>query len=130
MSDIFYVLNEVLLSVYFQPEMFWDILFFKGMSLNEREGSSSFLVFLLNITTCACLVKSGLKFNFHWKTQLLITVRPLCKVAALDWVLLTTTKRDVSSAKYLEFEDTLFNKSLMYFKNNNSLKIEPWGSLH
>ena len=63
---------------------FWDILFFKGMSLNERQGWSSFLVFLQNITFCACLVKSGVKIVFHWKTQLLITVRSLFKVAALD----------------------------------------------
>ena len=95
------------------PRCFWDILFFKGMSLNERQGWSSFLVFLLNITSCACLVKSGLKIIFHWKAQLLITVRSLRKVAALDWMSLTTEKRDVSSAKSLQFEDTPFDKSLM-----------------
>ena len=83
------------------PRCFWDILFFKGMLLKERQGWSSFLVFLLNITSCACLVKSGLKIIFHWKAQLLITVRSLRKVAALDWMSLTTEKRDVSSAKSL-----------------------------
>ena len=95
------------------PRCFWDILFFKGMSLNERQGWSSFLVFLLNITSCACLVKSGLKIIFHWKAQLLITDRSLRKVAALDWMSLTTEKRDVLSAKRFQFEDTPSDKSLM-----------------
>ena len=81
------------------PRCFWDKLFFKEMSLNERQGWSSFLIFLLNITSCACLVKSGLKIIFHWKVQLLITDRSLRKVAALDWMSLTTEKRDASSAK-------------------------------
>ena len=95
------------------PRCFWDILFFKAMSLNERQGWSSFLIFLLNITSCACLVKSGLKIIFHWKAQLLITARSLRKVAALDWMSLTTEKRDASLAKSLQFEDTPFDKSLM-----------------
>ena len=95
------------------PRCFWDILFFKGMSLNERQGWSSFLIFLLNITSCACFVKSGLKIIFHWKAQLLITARSLRKVAALDWMSLTTEKRDASLAKSLQFEDTPFDKSLM-----------------
>ena len=81
------------------PRCFWDKLFFKEMSLNERQGWSSFLIFLLNITSSACLVKTGLKIIFHWKAQLLIIDRSLRKVAALDWMSLTTEKRDVSSAK-------------------------------
>ena len=97
----------------FIPRCFWDILFFKGMPLNSRQGWSSFLVFLLNITSCACLVKSRLKIIFNWKAQLLITIRSLCKVAALDWMSLTTEKRDVPSAKNLQFGGTLFDTSLM-----------------
>ena len=95
------------------PRCFWDILFFKGMSLNERQGWSSFLVFLLNITSCAYLVKSGLNIIFHWKAQLLIAVRSLRKVAALDWMPLTAEKIYVSSEKSLQFEDAPFDKSLM-----------------
>ena len=90
------------------PRCFWDILFFKEMSLNERQEWSSFLavsysVEKRNISSCAYLVKSGLKIIFNWKSQLLITVRSLSKVAVLDWVSLTTEKRDVSSAKSLQF---------------------------
>ena len=56
---------------------FWDILFFKKLSLNKRQGWSSFLVFLPNITSCTWLVKSGLKIILHWKAQLPITDRSL-----------------------------------------------------
>ena len=83
------------------------------MLLNERQGWSSFLVFLLNTTFCACFVKSGLKVIFHWKSQLLITVRSLRKVAGFDWMSLTTENKYVSSAKSLQFEDTPFDESLM-----------------
>ena len=58
------------------------------------------------------VVKSGLKIIFHWKAQLLITVWSLCKVAALDWMSLTTEQRDVSLTKSLKFEDTPFDKLL------------------
>ena len=36
----------------------------------------------------------------------------LSKVVALDWMSLTIEKRDVSSAKSLQFEETPFDKSL------------------
>ena len=65
------------------------------------------------MTSCACLVKSGLKVIFQWKAQLLINVRSLRKVAAVDWMSLTTEKGDVSPAKSLQFEDTPFDKKIM-----------------
>ena len=61
LKECFYVSTKFRLTSNVNPRCFWDILFFKGMSLNERQGWSSFLVFLLNITSCACLVKPGLK---------------------------------------------------------------------
>ena len=45
--------------------------------------------------------------------QLLIIIMSLRKIAALDWMSLTTGKRDVSSAKSLQFEGTSSDKSLM-----------------
>ena len=62
------------------------------------------------------------------KSPITYTVRLLRKVAALDWMSLTTEKRDVSSAKSLQFEDTPFDKSLMQIRSNNGPKIEPWGT--
>ena len=65
---------------------------------------------------------------YRWKSQLLTTVRLLRKVAALDWFSLTTEKRDVSSTKRFQFEDTPFNKSLIQIRNDNGPKTEPWGT--
>ena len=84
------------------------LLFLTGTSLNKRQEWSSFLVFLLNITSWACLVKSRLKIIFHWKAQLLITDRSLCKVAALDWMSLTTEKRDIIGKKFAIWRHTIW----------------------
>ena len=40
-------------------------------------------------------------------------LKPLRKVAALDWMLLTPEKSDVSSTKILKFEDIPYSKSLV-----------------
>ena len=37
-------------------------------------------------------------------------------------------KREVSSAKSLVLEDTRSTISLIYIKNNNSARMEPWGT--
>ena len=95
------------------PRCFWDILFFIRMLFDERQEWSNFIVFLLNITSYTCLVKSGLNAIFDWKSQLLITVRSLRKVAVVNLVSLTTEKRDLSSAKSLLFENFPFDKLLM-----------------
>ena len=94
MNEIFFMYStRFSLTSNFNPRCFWEILFFKGMLLKERQEWSSFLVFLLNITSWACLVKSELKLILHWKAQLLI--KYLREVVALDWISLTTEKRDV-----------------------------------
>ena len=37
-------------------------------------------------------------------------------------------RREVSSAKSLVLEDTPSTISLIYIKNNNSTRMEPWGT--
>ena len=37
-------------------------------------------------------------------------------------------KREVSSAKSLVLEDTPSTVTLIYIKNNNSPRMEPWGT--
>ena len=64
-----------------KPRCFWNKL--NGILLNKRFRWSNFLIFLLNITSCACLLKSGLKIIFHWKAQLVIAFRSRLKVVAL-----------------------------------------------
>ena len=51
--------------------------------MNKRLERSNFLVFLLNITFCTCLVTSEKKNSFPVKTQLLTAVKTLLKVAAI-----------------------------------------------
>ena len=69
-------------------------------------------VFLLQITSWTCLLKSGLKLMFHWKTQVLnyrqtiIYVSPWGHILSLVWV-----NKDVSSAKNLAFPPV---KSFVY----------------
>ena len=109
-----------------KPRGFWDILFFGGILINERLGWSSFLAFLLDMISFVCLVKLGLKTTFYWKAQLLVTVKSLFRIAAFNWMSLSTEKRDLLSAQSLKFEDTPFDESLMQLKNNNTPKIEPW----
>ena len=86
---------------------------FNGILLNKRAGWSNFLILLLNITDWACLLKSGSKIIFHWKARLVIAFRSWLNVVALDWMLFTTEKREVSSAKSLKFEERSFDKSFM-----------------
>ena len=54
-----------------------------------------FINFLVSITSCVCLLKSRLKMIFHWKAKL------------------TTEKRDLSSAKSLQFEERSLDKSFL-----------------
>ena len=96
-----------------KPRCFWNKLFLNGILLNKRVGWSNFLIFLLNINSCACLLKSWLNIIFHWKAQLVIAFRFWLKVVALVWMLFTTEKRDVSSAKCLQFEERSLGKSFM-----------------
>ena len=96
-----------------KPRRFWNKLLFNGILLNKRVGWSNTLIFLLNITPCACLLESGLKIIFHWKAQLAIAFRSWLKVVALVWMSFTTEKRNVSSAKSLQYEERLLDKSFM-----------------
>ena len=88
-----------------KPRCFWNKLFLNGILLNKRVGWSNFLIFLLNISCCACLLRSGLKIIFHWKSQLVIEFRSFLKVVALVRMIFITEKRHVSSAKSLSFEE-------------------------
>ena len=62
-----------------KPRCFWKKLLVNGILLNKRVGWSNSLVFLLNITSCAFLLKSRLKIIFHWKAQLVIAFRSWLK---------------------------------------------------
>ena len=44
------------------------------------------------------------------------------------FLLRATEKRELSSAKTLEFYDKPVSKSLMWNKNNKEQRIKPWGT--
>ena len=67
----------------------------------------------MNSTSSAGLYKVGIKFIFHWKGQLLIEVEPLRRVLAHVSIWFTTEKREVSSAKRLQFEGSPLDKSFI-----------------
>ena len=96
---LFMCLTKFSLKSNVNSRCFWDILFFKGMSLNKRQGWSQFLSFYTEYYLLRLLSQIRIKKIFHWKPQLLINVRSLRKVAALDWMLLISEKRDIPSAK-------------------------------
>ena len=60
-SDIFMFSKKFSLTPNVNPRCFWDTLFFKGISLNERQGWRTFLVFLLNITSLRLLSQIRIK---------------------------------------------------------------------
>ena len=99
---------------------FWNKVLVNGILLNKRVGWINWfdkliddLIFPLNVTSCVCLLKSGLKIIFHWKVQLVIAFRSWLKAVTLVWMLFTTEKRDVSSVKSLQFEEISLDKSFM-----------------
>ena len=52
--------------------------------------------FRIKINFWACWVKSGLKFIFHWKSQLLINSKSLLRLFADVWVSCTKESKEVS----------------------------------
>ena len=80
------------------------------------------------ISSCACLVGSGLKLIFHWKTHSPIFFKSLFRSIFEASTFLTTEKSEVSSANNLGFDAKLSDKSLIEIKNNCGPRIEPWGT--
>ena len=79
--------------------MFFRKNLFKGSS----DWNKLFWSFLENITSWACVLRSGLKFIFHWIVQFLILFRSLFKLIADVFTLWTIEKSEVSTAKSLTF---------------------------
>ena len=89
---------------------------------------SWFFNFARNITSWACLLKSGLKFIVHWKAQILILFKSSLKVFADKGLSCITEKRYVPSANNLGFETKFSDQSFIYILKNSGTRIEPWGT--
>ena len=77
------------------------------------------------ISSCACLVGSGLKLTFRWKAHSPIFFKLLFRSIFDASAFLTTNKSDVSSANNLGFDARLSDKSLIEIKKNSGQELNP-----
>ena len=84
--------------------------------------------FTLNITSCACLLGSGLKLIFYWKGQLLINFKSFLTSFAEILTSWDTQNKEVSSLNNLHSLLRPFDKSLTYIKIKRGPRMEPCGS--
>ena len=94
--------------------------------LKTNGRCDTFFNFLLKITSWACLLRSGLKLIFPWKSQSLIFFKSLLSSFAEVVMSCVTENRDVSPANNFVLESSSPDKSFLYIKNNNDSKMEPW----
>ena len=110
------------------PRCLWVDDYLSKFWLKYNGEWSILLIFLLKITSWACLLGSGLNLIFLWKAQLLIFVKSLFKSFAVAFILWITKKRGVSSANNLGFEVKPSDKSLIWIRKNHGSRIDPWGT--
>ena len=96
--------------------------------LNIKGRCEVFFNFLLKITSCACLVMSGLKLIFHCNTQSWTLARLSFNSFAEASTLKTTENSEVSCTKSFALDDESFVESLIYIKNRSGPKIDSWGT--
>ena len=95
------------------PRWFWEEDDLTKLWLKSNSGSLILLIFLLKITSWACLLGSGLKFSFYRKAQSLLILKSLLKSVVVELISWTTEKREVSSANNFGFEVKSSGKSLI-----------------
>ena len=83
-----------------------------------------FLVFLLKITSWACMLGSGLKLILHWYAQLSIFTKSSIN-SFLVVLLLSTTENNVSLANNSAFDERPFGRSLIWIRKSNGPRTEP-----
>ena len=91
-------------------------------------GWLTLTVFLENITSCACLERSGLKVIFHFYVQWKKFFRPLSSWLAEILGSYTVEDNDVSSANSFTVDSKFSGRSFMYIRKSNGPKIEPCGT--
>ena len=111
-----------------RPKCFWESALLTGILRKNILRWIFLVVFLLNITSWACFIGSGLKLIFHLKAHLFISFRSLFRLLAILSGTLTVENRVVSSVNNLGLHWRLLDKSLMYIRNKSGPNIEPWGT--
>ena len=100
----------------------------KSILLKHTLGWNDVILFLLNIISFGCLLRSELKLVFHWTAQSLINFKSL--LISLTEVLTpwATKNNEVSAASNLHSLLWRFGKSLTYIKNKSGPRMEPCGT--
>ena len=88
-------------------------------------GWLTLTVFLVNITCCACLERSGLKFIFHLYAQWEIFFRSCSSWLAEILGSYIVENKDVSSSNSFTVACKFSGRSFMYIKKSNGPKIKP-----
>ena len=94
------------------PRCLWVVDWMTTVLLKFNDGGFGLISFLEKITSCACLLRSGLKLIFHWNAHLFIFFISSFKFFADKVISWTTEKKEVSSANSLGFEIKLSERSL------------------
>ena len=81
--------------------------------------------FLENITSLACLFRSGLKHIFHWLSHWLSDIFCRSSFSSFTEMLLSFTTDDESSTKKFTVDSKLSNKSLTWIRKKSDLRIKP-----
>ena len=113
LNTIFRCSSNVNLTSKIIPRYFWDLTWETLLLLKNRRGCVAIFSFLLNIISWDCLLRSGLKVNFHGKAQSLTFFRSLFNSIANAFISCTTKNREVLPANNLAFDDKPSDKSLI-----------------
>ena len=76
----------------------------------NKGGLSIICTLRKKVSSCACLVGSGLKLNFHWKAHSPIFFKSLFRLIFEASTIITTGKSEMSSGNYLRFDAELSEK--------------------
>ena len=110
------------------PRSLWDSVKLTVLWLKIKHESLVFWSFRLKITSCPCLVRSGLKFILYWIVQVLILVKSLFNSLAELVVFSTIENSDVSSANNFALDAKSSDKSFMYIRKSNGPSLDPCGT--
>ena len=110
------------------PKCLWVELVTTFALLNVTGREFLLFDFFKKFISCACLLGSGINYNFNWKAQLLITCNSLFNSLSDLYLSKTCEKRNVSSAKTLQVDWMLSGKSLLYIRNKRGPRTKPCGT--
>ena len=107
---------------------FCRLALFTWTLLKQIIGWAIFEFFQENNTSCVGLLESELSDTFQLYAHLEIISRSSVRLLVLSSLLLTTEKKEVSSANNLTLDFNPPGKLLIYIRKNKGPKMDPWGT--